>query len=197
MSVLPSGQAPSATIPGIEVLRGFAAMAVFACHLAFLGGWTLAEQQRAVWFLASYGWAGVDLFFIISGFVITRSALRLRPHPDFARRFWIHRLARIYPLYLLSLIVFLVVVDSGPVTGPDAWFRILTHLLMLHAYFPSTSGTINPVAWSLGIEFGLYFLAFFLVWKRLLGGGATPGRADRWNPDHADLPGRRSYPGHE
>ncbi len=79
-----------------------------------------------VWF--RMGWAGVDLFFVISGFVITYSAARLYfASPRFRQLYAMHRLVRIVPLYLLTGVVYVVFVDPTAIHRDGWWLNLLTH----------------------------------------------------------------------
>ncbi len=157
--------------PAIDALRGFAALAVVACHCVALGRWP--EELGVIGHWAQFGWLGVDLFFVISGFVIAQSALKLRTLPwrDYASIFWIRRAARILPLYYVTSLVFLLLVDHVPVTGEFAARQIVTHVLLIHQWWPDTIGTINGVTWTLGIEILFYLLAWLLVGMRIISAG--------------------------
>src|SRR3954469_7371289 len=88
----------------INLLRAFAALSVVVYHVIEHGHWTTYPSDGP---LATFriGWYGVDLFFVISGFVIAYSALILRraDPASFRRRYWARRLTRILPLYLATL----------------------------------------------------------------------------------------------
>jgi peptidoglycan/LPS O-acetylase OafA/YrhL len=75
---LPGGQPlQSGFFPGLDLLRGFAAISVVIYHVVELFDWQRLSGDILVcrWFRV--GWMGVDLFFVISGFVVTLSALKL------------------------------------------------------------------------------------------------------------------------
>lgn len=99
--------------PHINLLRAFASFSVLIYHVIEHFPWTtFPTSSILVWF--RIGWIGVDLFFVISGFVIMLSALRIydmagqmKPRTIFIRR----RLARIVPLYFLTGLVSLVFVQ--------------------------------------------------------------------------------------
>lgn len=83
---------------GLELFRGTAAIMVMVCHYAFM----LTEGITLLTFM----WTGVDLFFVISGFVFARFILS--KNIEFAP-FIIRRFFRIYPLYIASLILYFLI----------------------------------------------------------------------------------------
>jgi peptidoglycan/LPS O-acetylase OafA/YrhL len=101
------------------------------------------------------GWIGVDLFFVLSGFLIGRQAWR----GDSVRRFWFKRVTRILPAYWACLgVVAIVVTMAGTWSQSGADF--LAHLVMLQDY---TGSVFVPAFWSLGAEEKFYLLAPLLV----------------------------------
>jgi peptidoglycan/LPS O-acetylase OafA/YrhL len=101
------------------------------------------------------GWIGVDLFFVLSGFLIGRQAWR----GDSLRRFWFKRVTRILPAYWACLaIVAIGVTVAGSWATSLAHF--LAHMLMLQDY---TGSVFVSSFWSLGAEEKFYLLAPLLV----------------------------------
>jgi peptidoglycan/LPS O-acetylase OafA/YrhL len=101
------------------------------------------------------GWIGVDLFFVLSGFLIGRQAWR----GDSLLRFWFKRVTRILPAYWACLAVVAIGLTSAgawPKSGAD----FLAHLVMLQDY---TGSVFVPSFWSLGAEEKFYLLAPLLV----------------------------------
>ena len=152
----------SIRLPTVEALRAFGAISVLWMHCIWLGPWDFPRGLGA-WF--HHGWLGVDLFLIISGFATTRalfqgqSSTQTRP----LRNYWRNRLARIYPLFLLSSVVFLLLIDASAVTGPNSVLQILSHLTLTHGWFVQASGAINGVTWTLTLEMQLYVVGFLLL----------------------------------
>jgi peptidoglycan/LPS O-acetylase OafA/YrhL len=112
------------------------------------------------------GWIGVDLFFVLSGFLIGRQAWR----GDSLRRFWFKRVTRILPAYwaCLGIVGFgLTVSGAWPKSGAD----FIAHLVMLQDY---TGSVFVPSFWSLGAEEKFYLLAPLLVFA------LTCDRVRRW-----------------
>lgn len=93
-----AGQGESAQhIPSLDGLRGIAVLWVVFHHAAVGAGTGWVE--RSAQSLFDVGWVGVDLFFALSGFLITRILLQTREDPDYFRRFYWRRTKRIFPLY--------------------------------------------------------------------------------------------------
>jgi peptidoglycan/LPS O-acetylase OafA/YrhL len=159
------GKAPLTHVyPGIEVLRGFAAISVLVLHVIDATGWqSFPSAGPLAWFRV--GWLGVDIFFVISGLVITLAAFRsLQQHPEApARHFLLRRFARIAPLYYLSLGAYLCMVNAAPLANGGAWFQLSTHGLFIHNLFPTAAGAINHPTWTIGAEMQLYVLVALLI----------------------------------
>ncbi len=145
-------------IPAFDGLRGFAILAVLLYHSHTRLEGTLLEKW-VVW-----GWTGVSLFFVLSGFLITGIILDARPGPGFYKHFFLRRALRIWPAYWLLLFLFYFFfpfVFSGykwmlhDVAGAP-WLLLM---LFLQNLWPITlPGAIGPT-WSLAIE-----QQFYLFW---------------------------------
>lgn len=161
---------PNKKIIVVEALRGLAALGVAWFHLTNTYGPGLVRASGA------FGWAGVDIFFVISGFVIPYS-IGAREHGyriyDFPR-FLLRRIIRLDPPYIASIALVIVLwhvsalmpgFRGQPPTIEPA--QILAHLLYL---IPLTDfHWLQPVYWSLAYEFAFYIfigLTFNLVEAR-------------------------------
>jgi peptidoglycan/LPS O-acetylase OafA/YrhL len=118
--------------PNVNFLRACAALLVLVYHVIELAPWPsfpTAGPPLAI----RVGWVGVDLFFVISGFVIGLSAIKLYREGDSGYRwtFMRRRLARIVPLYILTGAAFLVFVQPPflQLAWEKASVRIGSHLL--------------------------------------------------------------------
>src|SRR5688500_2691132 len=89
---------------GIDGLRGTAILGVLVCHYSSL----LPQHLPWVGVLVQ-GWAGVDLFFVISGFLITGILFDAKGTPSYFRNFYARRTLRIFPLYYGFLALMLIV----------------------------------------------------------------------------------------
>ncbi|WP_374601279.1 acyltransferase family protein [Arenimonas sp.] len=159
-SELPAGRR---FYPGVEILRGFAAMMVLVYHVIAHGQWTTFPQEGPL-LLFRLGWLGVDLFLVISGFVIALAVIngisKAGSPGAFRRDFAERRWRRIAPLYFLTLLAFLFMVQPGLLL--QGWqvmaWHVGTHALFLHNLTVDTHGSINGPNWSVALEMQFYLL---------------------------------------
>ena len=137
----------------IETLRAAAVIMVFMNHLHSLGVLTVP------YFGISGGWLGVQIFFVISGYLIIQSALRYS-----GWNYLIHRVLRIYPAYLLWFVVFSVLLGNFSQNSLDVK-NLLAHLLFLQHFFPDAYLKYDAlrVTWTLTVEAVWYVLAFLIA----------------------------------
>ena len=129
-------------LDSLTILRGPAALFVFFYHTR----WAHVVPS------ASVGYVGVALFFVLSGFVLTWS---YKP-ADGAKKFYLRRFARVYPLHLFFFalaLAILVLTQEAPSAGAT-----LSNLVLLHAWVPNWDYifSVNGVSWSLGCEAFFY-----------------------------------------
>jgi len=163
---------------GIDALRGAAALGVVLYHAVEQGQKVLPSNilqypVRAVQFASSFGYIGVFLFFVISGFCIHLQWARAQaagrdPEIQFTS-FWKRRIRRLYPPYLIALLLFLLITAAtvGISLSQFFFYDLGMHLLMLHNLDPKTCYTINGVFWTLAIEEQLYLAYFLLLFIRV------------------------------
>ena len=174
----------------LEIARGFAALWVFAFHLMPL----IAESSPHGMQFAQYGYLGVPLFFVISGYCLYSAAasnLRAQRSPwDFLQR----RFLRIFPPFWISILVLAALpylieaisaLKSGHFVRPEpAWLALgpgdWLQLATLTRVFTAQDGDLqavfsvfNSVYWTLAIEFQFYLVMFAALffrrwWKPLL-----------------------------
>lgn len=159
----------------IDVLRGVAILCVFLLHWFGQAHGTdhlqwngLARDPATapswsfwVFYPLSFGWMGVPLFFVISGFCIHASALKhgeLRVGQFFWRRFW-----RIYPPYVAALL-FSIVLSRVDLSSAEGRGQLWSHLLLIHNWNAGWIFALNGVFWSLAVEAQLYVL-YPLLWN--------------------------------
>jgi peptidoglycan/LPS O-acetylase OafA/YrhL len=163
----------------VDQLRGVAALAVVACHLSVSAYRDVPNLGGSPWpwlgVVLGFGYLGVPLFFVISGFCIhlpqARMLAAMDPtvSPPVWRRFFIRRFWRLYPPYLaalvLALVLALLVNGALPVSG----FAVAAQALLVHTLHPASFDGVNPPAWSLAVEAQLYVaypLVFWLIVRR-------------------------------
>ncbi|HKX31068.1 MAG TPA: acyltransferase [Blastocatellia bacterium] len=169
-------------LQSIDVLRGLACLAILFFHIPRPDLTARSWWHAVLFFPISFGHLGVPLFLLISGFCIHGGAARelaAGQHSSISwSEFWRRRFWRLYPPYLvtigLSLIVVYLLVRLGQ--QPE-WYRctslswdLVTHLLMIHNLSADyRTGVGNSPLWSLGLEEQLYALyaLYLLLRKRL------------------------------
>jgi peptidoglycan/LPS O-acetylase OafA/YrhL len=154
---------PGAHLPALDGLRGVAILLVLAIHFTVMR--PLGRMDAIVFSLARTGWAGVDLFFVLSGFLITGILYESRALPHSLRTFYARRFLRIFPLYYGFLLVLFVL---GPLVAPGSdWLDTVGRSQLWHwAYLSNVLAALegwNSVPhlghlWSLAIEEQFYLL---------------------------------------
>ena len=158
-------------LPQLDGARGVALLLVLAYH-------ALSDpRSRFEWLvhrLAVAGWTGVDLFFVLSGFLITRILRRERRSSRYFSAFYARRILRIFPIYYAVLLVALVVAPriskAWAATygfGAIPLFTFTGNLLPVFTRLSIKVGSPGPLShfWSLMVEEHFYLVWPFLVWR--------------------------------
>lgn len=175
---LPTAAAPALPVhlPTLDGLRGLAILLVMAHHFLYSvagSGWPAESLLK----LARLGWIGVDLFFVLSGFLITGILLDARARVgqssttrQYFRNFYARRILRIFPLYYATLAVLFLLLprlisfpahDLVAAQHSQAWLWLYGTNIALPLRIP---GFVNPHAfitshfWSLAVEEHFYLL---------------------------------------
>lgn len=166
-------------IPQIDGLRFVAIAAVFyyhICHRLALSGAGTGEPGYVITLLMTTGRYGVELFFVISGFVLALPFVRARladGKPVSLKAYFLRRVTRLEPPYVILLFAaFALDLVTGLATGRDLWRHLLAGFIYQHN---TIFGFLNPVmdvAWSLEVEIQFYVLTPLLCAVFLL--------KDRW-----------------
>lgn len=164
----------SSRIPELDGLRGLAILMVILCHYVgnadhtVLGFW----PHRALTTFTA-GWSGVDLFFVLSGFLIGGILLDARHSPHYFRAFYLRRVFRILPLYygwtllfgVFAALALWLAPGRTPLTSHDL-LEVPLHLLFLQNIWIG----MQPwpwiwfaVTWSLAVEEQFYLIAPILI----------------------------------
>lgn len=144
----------------LDGLRGMAALMVMWFHSGVIAGASANPLLKLMDMVSVFGQTGVTLFFVLSGFLITRILFRDEYHAQYFRNFYAKRSLRIFPLYYLGLAVYWF---AAPGSGhwPKYWMYLL--------YLQNCSDTFNWGAggpqhfWSLAVE-----EHFYLFWPVLI-----------------------------
>lgn len=144
-------------LQALDLIRFFAALAVVFYH--YLA--TSNPSFPALAAIAQFGYLGVPLFFMISGFVIAASAEQRSP-----LQFAILRAARLYPAYWLAVVLTAAALWAWHPSKNPTVFQILTNLTMLNDYLGVAN--IDGVYWTLQVELKFYACIFLLILFRAL-----------------------------
>lgn len=159
-------------IPELDGLRGIAILLVITFH--YINNQltnSTAKIGRALCQVTSFGWTGVDLFFVLSGFLIGTILIRNRQSPRYFSTFYIRRIVRIIPNYYLLIGLFLLLLGM-PYFSRSAFLHKgndipwWSYLAMVHNIYMGRlhslgSNAVN-VTWSIGIE-EQFYLVFPLI----------------------------------
>jgi peptidoglycan/LPS O-acetylase OafA/YrhL len=162
-------------LPALDAVRGVAILCVFLYHMLsaawgrdqlewgrIFRQWP-ADRTGMLWFYPmTYGWLGVSLFFVLSGFVIHYSTITAR-QPFSTLNFYSRRFWRIYPPYAVALLTFCIFrLNAESVTR----LAVVTHVLLLQDFSRSTFFLINPSFWSIATEIQFYLVYPLLIFAR-------------------------------
>lgn len=165
----------------LDALRGLASLYITIHHAIQLAGSSIDKIPlpfKAIVKFFSYGHYSVDVFIVLSGFCLMLPIVRnggiMR---ESTIEFYVKRARRILPPYYLALLLSILAIFFliGKPTG-EAWdmslsiqpHDVISHILLIHDLFRETRVTINPVFWSIAVEWRIYLLfpAIVLMWKK-------------------------------
>jgi peptidoglycan/LPS O-acetylase OafA/YrhL len=173
----------SGRIPELDGLRGLAILLVILCH--YVGNSNHAPLglfPHRLLSLFSVGWSGVDLFFVLSGFLIGGILLDACTAPHYFRAFYVRRVFRILPIYYVWILLYGAIVAAAlwllpgrTSFAPHDFLRLPLQFL----FFQNMTYALTPfqwiwfsVTWSLAVEEQFYLVAppliRFLSPRRLL-----------------------------
>jgi peptidoglycan/LPS O-acetylase OafA/YrhL len=158
-------------VPALDGVRGLAILVVMIGHFN-LGYYPTYKAETVLKTLIETGWWGVDLFFVLSGFLITGILLDAKGSSHYFRNFYVRRVLRIFPLYYGFLFAFFIVAPilrppdpASPFIGwqsSQVWFW--TYLSNYQLLFPNW---VRPYPlthfWTLAVE-----EQFYLVWPAIV-----------------------------
>ena len=153
----------SGHIPVLDGIRGIAVLMVINFHF-----WRGYSRIAHTWLgkVVVYGQTGVDLFFVLSGFLITMILLDSKGSDHFLRNFYVRRILRIFPLYYATLCVVFVILPLVHATAWTPWQISTWYWAYLQnipaTFWPKLTGGPGHL-WSLAVE-----EHYYLIWPMLV-----------------------------
>jgi len=156
-------------IPELDGLRGLAILLVVICHYAGAEHSSLGYWTNRVLRALSIGWSGVDLFFVLSGFLIGGILIDARDSRRYFRAFYMRRVFRILPIYYLWVVLYAAIVAGGlwlvpgrtPFTPKDFFRLPIQFLFLQNMMYEVTHFQLIwlGATWSLAVEEQFYLVA--------------------------------------
>jgi peptidoglycan/LPS O-acetylase OafA/YrhL len=172
--ISPADSQAQPRIPELDGLRGLAIFLVLLCHYVYAWPYgTPHSWSSRIATLTEQGQTGVDLFFVLSGFLIGGILLNSKSSPRYYKTFYLRRFYRILPLYLGWVLLVWLVSPTAPLhfenhigdfrAGPIPYWIYLTFIQnFVMTYTPAQAIWLGST-WSLGVEEQFYLLSPFLV----------------------------------
>lgn len=165
-------------VPELDGLRGIAILLVLLFHYISLEGltktgtWSFFLQRIVI-----MGWTGVDLFFVLSGFLIGGILIDVRGSPNYFKTFYTRRFFRIVPIYYLWILGYILLVSlGGPFLRAHSHSGAMMQLdppIYAHFLFLQNLGLVRLTGlagawfshtWSLAVEEQFYLVAPLIIW---------------------------------
>ena len=165
---------PGGRVPALDGVRGVAILLVIVYHYAALVKTDGTLVERSLYRVTGVGWAGVDLFFVLSGFLITSILYDSKARAQYYfRNFYVRRALRIFPIYYVFLVALIVVIPlvapaqriaAEVVSDKVIWYATyLTNVKLDTEPLRTTDFLLSGHLWSLAVE-----EQFYLVWPALV-----------------------------
>jgi len=148
-------------ISSLQVGRGIAAVLVVLYHVTVYG----ADEFNYLLFnnLFAFGYAGVDFFFVLSGFIIFYVHARDIGHRDKLKAYFSKRLIRVYPIYWAVTTAKLIAIFLIPSIAKD-YEKYLSVIIYSYLLIPQVNHPIVAPAWTLSYEMSFYLLFGMAIW---------------------------------
>jgi len=148
-------------LPALTGLRTLLALSIVFFHFT-------PPHMHAFYPIIDNGFVFVGFFFLLSGFILSYNYAE-RPTPLSKREFWIARFSRLYPVYLVALVLSWQMLASewGARSHTEFWQGLILTPLLLQGWLPNLATFWNTVAWTLSCEFMLYLAFPWLIRIRL------------------------------
>jgi peptidoglycan/LPS O-acetylase OafA/YrhL len=154
-------------IPALDGVRGLAVLTVMILHFTVIK--PAAGAGAVLVDIIGLGWAGVDLFFVLSGFLITGILVDTKGNLSYFRNFYVRRALRIFPLFYAFLLIVLVLwpaVSATPADSLSSKLITATYLgnfLMAFGGWEALPGHTTHL-WSLAVEEQFYLIWPFVIY---------------------------------
>ena len=176
-----TNSSPQGRIPALDGLRGAAILLVVVWHYFYFYPDPSHHPSALLRKLYVYferciavGWSGVDLFFILSGFLIGGILLEARTSPSYFSTFYLRRFFRIIPvyyvwivLYILLLLGFTFVKQADSLGEPKTWYEIAAQFVFLQnlgfIHYSGVGAAWFVSTWSLAVEEQFYLVAPVII----------------------------------
>jgi peptidoglycan/LPS O-acetylase OafA/YrhL len=151
--------APKAFLPALTAVRAFSAIEIMLFHFG--------DPHDFGWFapIVDGGYVAVSFFFLLSGFILAYNYADRADHGTFElKSFWLNRIARLYPVFLLGLLISYQMLQAEWTahSRPMFWTGVVLTPLMMEAWQPVLATFWSTPAWAVSVEISLY-LAFPLL----------------------------------
>lgn len=156
-------------LESIQIMRAVAALLVVFFHAH---GYVLPQKLHIgepLFYGFSMGYAGVEIFFVISGFIMWHIHRLDVGRPARAWNFIYKRATRIYPIFLLIYVALIALYWLFPGHGPDS-AQDLTQVLVSATLLPTPYSPVMVIAWTLQFEMFFYMIFTLLILSKMIGG---------------------------
>lgn len=155
-----------AKLPELTGVRGLAALWVWLYHAWFVAGSPPVRVESIGLKLTqifSIGWVGVDLFFVLSGFVLVWPFIGHDARPFSFSAFMCRRALRVLPAYYAQMALLLALAAAGFMWDLPSWKNTFAHVLLLHNLNEKWSSAVNGPWWTMPIEWQFYLIFPVLI----------------------------------
>jgi peptidoglycan/LPS O-acetylase OafA/YrhL len=156
-------------VPELDGVRGLAIIMVLFYHLVRLNPAAVdLPIFKSILRVAEMGWAGVDVFFVLSGFLITSILLRTKTETGYFKKFYARRILRIFPLYYTTITaIFLFIPLLSPEQAQST--RAMWPWYYLYAQNWGNAFNLIPTSFYIGITWSLAIEEqFYLMWPTIV-----------------------------
>jgi peptidoglycan/LPS O-acetylase OafA/YrhL len=161
---------------GLDTLRGCAVLSVLGYH--YLNNTSVLRTPALLFLQAAseHLFFGVDMFFVLSGFLIGGSLKRSKGDPNYFSNYFAHRICRIFPLYYVWLAIFFVMigVDAVKWNGGMLWLLesgalpLSSFVVLAQNFESAVHSSWGPawlgITWTLAVEVHFYILAAVIIY---------------------------------